>query len=248
MNESAAIFRDYVRIFYKYKYLMIVIFVISISLGFFVASQKKDLWSARASIIVNYQSGGISSPLERYFMSSQLPYLLETYIRTLKADTTLQETIKRLDLKISPKTLKSLIIVTKPERTQIIEIRIVYSDPEMAAKIINTLIEVYLELHLKFITEDATNRRKFIEGQLKSVEADLKASEEDLKNFKLQENLIDVQNEISNFVTGKNSLETTYIENKIRLITIEESLKQIEKILSKNAGVDYTAIASDSEI
>ncbi len=81
MNESAAIFRDYIRIFYKYKYLVVLIIGASLILGFFVASQKHDLWEARAAIIVNYQMG-VSSPLERYFMSSQLPYLLETYIQT----------------------------------------------------------------------------------------------------------------------------------------------------------------------
>ncbi|MDD3626891.1 MAG: polysaccharide biosynthesis tyrosine autokinase, partial [bacterium] len=110
----------------------------------------------------------------------------------------------------------------------------------------NTLIEVYQELHKKFISEDATTRRMFIELQLNSVESDLKESEEALKNFKLQENLIDAEIELESFISSKNSLESMYLQNKVRLITIEESLKQIDKIIRQNPGSAPTEINTDS--
>ena len=79
-----------------------------------------------------------------------------------------------------------MVNVKEDVKTGIVSISIEASEPQLAAKIVEVLINE-LDLHQKsFNTEQSVKKRIFIEERIKDVQIDLANSEESLKDFRIK--------------------------------------------------------------
>lgn len=135
------------------------------------------------------------------------------------------------------KAYQGQISTEQIEMTNIISITATSSDPKKAAKLVNTVAEVYKETHFENKKKEASNVREFIEEQLDSYALQLFQSEEELLRFR-QENPLVVERISSNAspvqadprVAG---LEQEIIKAELELISLKSKYTDLHpKVMS----------------
>jgi tyrosine-protein kinase Etk/Wzc len=121
--------------------------------------------------------------------------------------------------------------------TNIISITATSSDPEQAAKLVNTVAEVYKETHFENKKKEASNVREFVEGQLDSYALQLRQSEEELQRFR-EKNPLVVERISSNISPAQvnpriTSLEQEIVKSELELISLKSKYTDIHpKVIS----------------
>ena len=83
--------------------------------------------------------------------------LTKDYEVLVKSRTVLEEVAKKLELDITPDSLKSMISVSVPESTRIVEITVKTTDPELSWKIADSVREVASKNIAEVMNVDAVN-------------------------------------------------------------------------------------------
>ncbi|TAF79399.1 MAG: polysaccharide biosynthesis tyrosine autokinase [Sphingobacteriales bacterium] len=103
-------------------------------------------------------------------------------------------------------------------------------NPYFAADGLNAIIKVYLQQDLALKTQSAKQIIDFIDAQLNNLSNSVKSSGEKLKNFKQDNNFIDLSNATESVLTKVTELETQNRSYELQLLV----LKQLQNQLSKN--------------
>jgi succinoglycan biosynthesis transport protein ExoP len=104
------------------------------------------------------------------------------------------------------------------EMTNIIAITSTSSNPEVAAKLVNTVAEVYKETHFENKKKEASNVREFVEEQLDSYALQLQKSQDELQRFR-QENPL---------VTEGSATGNAPIQTDARIASLEDQIVKSE--------------------
>ncbi len=103
-------------------------------------------------------------------------------------------------------------------------------NPYFAADALNAIIKVYLQQDLALKTQSAKQIIDFIDAQLDNLANSVKSSGEKLKNFKQDNNFIDLSNATESVLSKVTELETQNRSYEMQLLI----LKQLQNQLSKN--------------
>lgn len=103
-------------------------------------------------------------------------------------------------------TFQESTMVEPVKDSNVINVRFKHSDPELAAKVVNTLVKVYLDRHLQVYKNPQSSA--FLGEQSQILEDELKQAEENLNNFKKEHDLISLQEERSLLLTQEADLRT----------------------------------------
>lgn len=103
-------------------------------------------------------------------------------------------------------------------------------NPYFAADALNAIIKVYLQQDLALKTQSAKQIIDFIDAQLDNLANSVKSSGEKLKNFKQDNNFIDLSNATESVLSKVTELETQNRSYEMQLLI----LKQLQSQLSKN--------------
>ena len=145
-----------------------------------------------------------------------------------------------LSLKDTIKQIRDSITVNAVKNTDIIEISSENTNPELAAKIANTVADVFVEESLTVNRSRASEAKKFIEEQLLEKEKELAQEEEEKLQYKKQENILYLDEEtkinieqLANFQAQAAEVEALIAENKAKLVEAHHQLeKQSETYIS----------------
>ena len=123
--------------------------------------------------------------------------------------------------------------------TDVINLSYTSVNADEARKILNTLIKVYIELDLKWGSEDAVQSVRFLENLIQKQEGELYNAEEKIRDFKKVNKIYDIQGN-----TGSFSSELLSIETEIYNISAEMNIR-IEKrqILKSKLSNDEQSLA-----
>jgi Mrp family chromosome partitioning ATPase/capsular polysaccharide biosynthesis protein len=163
----------------------------------------------------------------------------------------------------SPKDLENIILAIQAAAradneamTNILYISVEYSNAEMAAKIANTISEVYINDDMEEKSERARNVRIFIEEQLAKAERRLSEAENNLKAFKEQEKeqatgiAVAIENNISTLEKQRMDLLKIYTDKYPDVIKITEQIDDLRgqfKSLPQNE-IDYARLNREYEV
>jgi len=111
------------------------------------------------------------------------------------------------------------------EMTNIIAITATSSNPEMAAKLVNTVAEVYKETHFENKKKEASNVREFVEEQLDSYAMQLQKTQDELQRFRQENPLVTEGSATGNATIQTDariaSLEDQIVKSELELITLK---------------------------
>ena len=232
-NEGSLNIYRYISIVVKYRWLVLIMFVILIISGMFVVTKQKDMYAAHSKILVNYQMGGVSSDISRFFMKGTIAYLVKTYSLTIVSNGVLQTTKDQLHLPYSVGYLRNHVFVTTEEGTNLINISATLADKELVSKFLNTLIENYIELQKNFLTQDSNRARIYIKEQLNIIEKDLGDLQTQIKEFKEKNGVVDVAAETQKLVETFSQLRYEKLSAINEKKSVNSSLSKVNKTINK---------------
>lgn len=107
----------------------------------------------------------------------------------------------------------------------LMQIRMIYDDPNIVAKMVNSLAEIYVNESISIEKRNAIEAKNMIQSQLKIAQANLQRDQEALREFQSL-HPISLETDITNNVTNKATLQN-------RKKTFEDNIDNVEYSISK---------------
>ncbi len=172
--------QEYIRIFRKWLWLILVAAFVGGGLGFVVASGRPPQYSAQTIISIgrvidqqNVTSGDIRLGID----------LAPTYVQLLGARDLLQGVIDRLSLQMSTSNLSSAFKTSVPTGTSLLQIQVTYNDPLLAASIANALAEELIQSSPSNLTQDQQQQVTLGNQQISDLTKQITAQRETLAQY-----------------------------------------------------------------
>ncbi|MGK0172372.1 MAG: succinoglycan biosynthesis transport protein ExoP, partial [Gammaproteobacteria bacterium] len=100
-------------------------------------------------------------------------------------------------------TLISKFISVEPTKdTYVFEIKFLGKFPELAAAVVNTATEVFIEYNLEMSKKESSAARGFVEAQVRQTEAALAAARAAVKSYKLAHAIVELDKEVETQVNA----------------------------------------------
>lgn len=104
-------------------------------------------------------------------------------------------------------SLQGLLDVQQVKNTRLIEIHSVHSNPEVAAKVVNTIAEVFVLINLEKKTETNSTTGDFLQKRIADLQSDIRNAEERLINYAKSNQILSLdasQNTVVDRLVGLN--------------------------------------------
>ncbi|MEM1391928.1 MAG: polysaccharide biosynthesis tyrosine autokinase [Cyanobacteria bacterium P01_H01_bin.150] len=174
---------------------------------------------------------------------------LDTQALLVKSELVKKKVVENLDLKGpdgGPLNPDFLSIKAKPVvGTDVINVAFVSENPEMAKKIVNQVMKSYINKNIKSNRSKATAAGGFVEQQLPRTVAELEKAAEDLRQFKLQNNIIELKRETSAAVDTLTRIEEdlSKAQSQFADISAQETQIRNQMNLPEELAVDITSLS-----
>lgn len=220
----------------------------------------KPVYEASAQLLVQSSQPtiGIPSAITQLVGITSLPSMgwgIGTEMELIKNPKNIEKLIDQLNLMELFKGKKGILIedivktvsnwlkIENIKNTSIIKISVESEDPEIAAKIVNSLIDIYLEMRSRLTLNEYSARVDFIERQLPRIEQELKDAEDKLRKFKEENQIYSLSDQAAKLVEGIAQYDAKVYETKVSIEQIKTAIKAAEDMLKK---VDQKIVSSET--
>ena len=178
---------------------------------------------------------------------------LDTQIEVFGSIPLVQQVIEQLKLQndegelLQPDELLRDLTVTGIPGTDVLKVTYSSDDPEVAANVVNTLTDIYIENDIQTNRAAAVAAQEFISAQLPESEAAVNEAEEALRQFREGNNIVDLEEESRNLVESLFTLDNALIQLKSELADSTAQASQLQQKLKLNSQEAYAVgIVSES--
>ncbi|MBI5873366.1 MAG: AAA family ATPase [Candidatus Omnitrophica bacterium] len=262
MQQYELNIRDYIRIFQKRKFTVIVTFVVVLAATFFNISRQPYVYEASSTVKIEERKS-IAGLLTEWIVYNPQD-VMESETMLIKGFPVMEQVAKRLGL-VTDKTplveargiiegIQHSISTSKIENTNIIEIKSRGGDPKEVMDLANVVSQVYVEQNLAEKTQQARAARQFIEDQLSALEERLKKAELQLRGYgdraadlRLAE---PTQDKIVELQFEKTALMQKYTEKHPRIIQITQQIKDLGSQTKNFSGdeIEYGRLIREVDV
>jgi len=249
--------RDFLQVIFKRKSQILLFFIATIctvALGTFIASPKyeataqilvkmgrENLYvppnSTNSQIINNFNSDAqINSEIELLKSRS----LAEKVIKSLGSETIYED----LDATDAVLKFQKALSIEGIKKSDVIHLSFKHKDPKMAATIVNTLANGYLDQHLQ--VHKTPQSYNFFEEQSQVLKNKLEQSEETLRALKKQYNITAIDEEqslllkqIADLRAGLNQTLSQEAETLNRSLQIRRQLDKTPETIPQGEEIDH---------
>lgn len=203
------------------------------------AFSRKPSYRAEGSVMIksNRTSSltGLSEELGRLEALTQNHNPLDTQARIVTSNPVLQKTILALDFrdkegKLVPiHALAAAVNVEGIKGSDILLISYSNPDPEKAAKVVNTVINKYIEQNVAANQAEAQTARKFLSEQLPKAESSVRKAELQLRRFKEKNRIIALREEAQTAVGTITKLEEQISQVQAQLAHVTARLATLSE-------------------
>lgn len=239
-----------------------VFLVVSFGTLIYLLFFAKPIYQASAQLLVQTSQPTISIPsaVTQLIGVSSLGSLgggtdVQTEIELMKSRQNIEKLINQLNLMelfkdkqvsledvvnvISEKWLK----IENVKNTRVIQVSAEHENPEVAAKVVNSLIDAYLDMRSRLTTNEYSARVDFIERQLPRIEQELKDVEDRLRKFKEENQVYSLSDQAAKLVEGIAQFDAKVYEAKVSIEQVKTGIKAAEDMLKK---VDQKIVSSET--
>jgi capsular exopolysaccharide synthesis family protein len=207
--------REYLRVIKRWWWLLVVSAVVPMLFSYLIASRQPELYEARVTLMVGTS---LQSTNPDPMLMNTSSNLAAAYARLVRYDPITEAVIQRLNLTRSPQQLASQITTWIEREAQLLEIRVVDSNPQAAAVIANALAE---ELIAHTPSADPLQQAEaaFTQQQLDDLRSRIELVQEDIRELSASlvdltsaADIRDAQERISSLREIESSYQTTYAD------------------------------------
>jgi len=171
-------------------------------------------------------------------MSSQtdIPYLYlqtdtSTVMETILLRDNLLSVIAQKDLDTTPEKLRNNITIQKGSKSKVIEVKVTWSDREMAAEIADLISETFLANYTNIQNAAATKLHQYYLAKLESTQGELYESRRLERHFMETQNILDFVAQKDNLYRSMSTLELRLIDEKVRASDIQSRAIKVSQQL-----------------
>jgi len=232
-NEEITIdLKKYFALFWQWAWLIILAGLLAGVTAFFVSRQMTPVFEATTTILVNEAPGSQSSDYNS-LRASEL--LSKTYAEMMTKNPIMEETIQRLGMLMEAKTLRGMISVSPVTNTQLIEVVVESIDPQAAALIANTVVDVF-KAEIEAVQSDRYDQSK------ESLEIKLGEVEAEIENYNVLAAAAESETDRVEYYARANQYRETYYS----LMDLYESVWMSEaQTISSVAVVEPASLPED---
>ncbi len=229
---------DYLRVLRKRKRIIFLSFILVLASTIYYTSRQIPIYTTSCKVkieqrksvaeilteLITWSPGDEMASQANIIKSYEVLEKVALKLRYIKPEMT---ELERMPL---VKAYQAQIATEQIERTNIIAITAISSNPEQAAELVNKVAEVYVETHFENKRREASNVKNFVKDQLDSYALQLQRSEEALQIFR-QENPLVVERLTST---------TTPVQASPRIASLEQEIvrSELEMISLKSKFTD----------
>jgi capsular exopolysaccharide synthesis family protein len=197
-------------------------------------------------VVPSNTEGGESGDLKS-LVSTQNP--LTTQMEVLTSRPLLQQLIEQLSLKndkgkkLKVADFKTILTAKIIGGSDVIQVNYKDKNPKQAAKVVNTLMNLYLENDVKTTSGEAEAARKFMDDQLPKTQRRMNEAEVSLRKFKQQNNVVDLGEEGKSAVGIIGNLDSTINATKAQLDEATAQAIELKKKINLNSQEAITVSA-----
>ncbi len=241
MEEEVEL-RDYINVLLKWKKLIIGITILAmLAAGVMSYFVIKPVYQASGALLINPRNAkvNITTPEQLLNPLTFLPEIsVATYQEIVKSKDLAKEVLNELNLPdMNVNDLNRMITIENPNGTTMIRVLVDSSDPVLATKIVNVLLDkavIYVGNQEK---QQMSESRSSLTQQFTEAKGKLEVAQKALADFDSQEdNLTNLTQKRSSYSSALNSyrsqllsLDTQIRQYEEQLGSVERQLKQIDK-------------------
>jgi uncharacterized protein involved in exopolysaccharide biosynthesis len=192
-KESPSTLKDYLRIFQRRKWIILLSFLVVTGFSIFFSFIATPVYESKTTLMIEEQEG-MEGQIFKVPGLIQKEVRIKNQVEIIKSRTLGEKVIQVVvispyeKLWVSKKNGKSNsnlsenverfhrnVKVTPIRETDIIEISVTASHPELCAFLVNTIAEEYYKESLRMSRGEITEVRQFLEEQLQNIQQDLQA-------------------------------------------------------------------------
>lgn len=255
MNEQIQLARRYVRMVWPYRWAALALSIVVSLAGWMYAITLPNIYQVDAKIFIDTYS--ILRPLLKGLAveNDSLASSASLMQRTLLTRPNLEEVARKTDLDLEAKTAKDFDLVVEKlaenislsgtSDDNIYQISFENSDPQRAKRVVDELLNSFLETALGSNRKDTAETQKFLDEQIQEYEKRLIAAEQRLKEFK-QRNAGQMPSEGGNYF--KSLQDARGILKSARMEYDEARNRSVELHRQVDAGARETTTGPVAEI
>ena len=232
-----------------------LVFLLVVSLATTYAFLKKPSYLANGRLLFKKRNTTSSLVTEAGGKISELEALnvlntpLDTEAEVVRSTPLVQKTIQQLNLRnpegelLTVDEFLKLLTVKGIKGTDILEISFKSKDPQEASKIVNKIMNLYLQQNVLSNRAEAAAAREFITKQLPKTEANVRQAEATLRQFRERYNIVALDEEASSAVRSMAELDSRLAQTQAQL---QDAIARREALQSQIGVSAPKAVALNS--
>src|SRR5919201_242152 len=228
---------NYLTIIRRWILVLLAVPALVAGLAFGVSKLQTPLYEASLTLWVSQSSTATG---QQYADILAAERLAKTYGALITKRPVLLETIKELQLDMTPEELSSRIAVKLVRDTQLLEVTARNTDPALAATIVNKLAEVFEKQNIEMQKQTFNEATQKLSGQVSQLEGQIKDAQGQLATLKAVKQPTDAQRvEIER-------LNTTLSQYQVAYSSVLKSLEDIR--LSEANSLNNVSVAEQAAV
>ncbi|KOP26760.1 lipopolysaccharide biosynthesis protein [Hapalosiphon sp. MRB220] len=166
---------------------------------------------------------------------------LNTEAEVMRSVPIVKTTISRTNLKdnkgnsLKTKDFLKLLTIKDIKGADVLQVSYKDTNPEIAAKVVNTLMGVYLDQNISALRAEAAAARKFLEEQVPNAELIVRQAEAELAKFQQKHKIVSSAEESKKVLEIITDLQKQISQSKSRIADIKAQSEEIRKQLDMNS-------------
>ncbi len=177
--------RSYINLVRKWLWLIVLCSLVAGAITFFVTRRQTPIYQATATVFINQARSTTGRADYTDIITSER--VARTYAAMLQDWPTLNEAAIALGYPAGIAAMQAAhnvsVSVTPVRDTQLIQVTVQSSDPELAARVANILPEVFMQMNLERQQERFANTRRDLQADLTAAEGELETTEQMLNEL-----------------------------------------------------------------
>ena len=159
--------RKYLSLFWHWAWLIILAGLLAGTSAYFFSQRMIPYYQSSTTVLVNAAPGTKATDYTSVMLSEQLT---STYAKMITTDPVLTQVATDLGLTMSLEDIKKSITVTPVSNTQLMQITVETTDPELSARIANAVVTVFANQIQLLQSQRFDQSKSNLEGQMAEVE------------------------------------------------------------------------------
>lgn len=173
---------------------------------------------------------------------------LDTEAAVIQSRPVLEKTLSKLantpeaDLSIPLKDFRRHLAISEVKGTDILRVTYTATNPGQAATVVNTLMEVYLDQHIRDSRDSVETASQFIAARLPRSEEAVRNAEKALRQFKQRNQIVDLNNRETDAETKITTLQGKISDAQAQIAQLQTEANVLSDQLGMTPSQAMTAV------